>query len=717
MILITYWLKESTELIAVIEENSNSGLFEHIFCYVKKLPTIQIKNVTFVEDKHFKIENCYKILLQNANKMCVIANPQHLITFIEPLIDKCGYKTCWKFGPNIILDTRFMDKQMINQLTQSRNVNVSVSVSDIYKTNKFKLFDLSNYVTFKNKVPSEQEFEFIEKSIVPAKIILTTTDFPKLSNIHINCINLKRATDRRLRIYNFFKEYSNFTLIDAMDGDSMDEHEYCCDFPKTTPKSNYEICCNFSHLSAIKNAYERGLDMCLIMEDDVDLNVITRWDFELNTILSTAPKDWEILQLYTNNPNLMLRLHEYLNKTKTLWSPWCPSAWSTGFYVINRLGMEKLLNKYLVLNKFDLTKFDKNPNFLVADFIIYDECVTYLINKPIIHEDALNSYIHTTHVNAYQVKCKKIVTQLYEGKSINLSRHDEYIDENIIFLNGFKKGFEDKTDGVHVGLLEQLFKGTKLDHFKLTSNPNEANILVESVFTSQSFVNAKLWKYKIQLSGESRIFPNSNYSMVLSSNHQTQNIITFPFGFQFIHTQNLVSNMSNRNVVMKVPKHFCCWIVSNGQCEIRNKMFIKLSEYKKVHSYGKYLNNMNLVLKFPYWSENYQKIMSNYKFSICFENKKFEKYVTEKIINPFIARSIPIYWGTDYVNEIFNKQAFLYLEDESDQAIEILIAKIKELDSNDEMYLKMLNEPAIYNMNKFNMYSPENISKKINNLI
>jgi hypothetical protein len=453
------------------------------------------------------------------------------------------------------------------------------------------------------------------------------------------------------------------------------------------------------------------------MEDDIDLNLITRWEFDLNFILSNSPENWEILQLYTNNPNLMLKLHEYFNNTRTLWAQWVPSAWSAGFYVIKRSGMEKILNKYLVSNNLDLTKFDKDPNFLVADFIIYADCITYLLNKPIIHDDAFNSYIHTNHVNEYHVKSKNFVTKLYEGKSINLLRHDEYIDENIIFLNGFWKGFDDKTDGVHIGLLEQLFKGTKLEKFRLTSNMNEANILIESIFTSQSLVQAKLWKYKIQLSGESRIFSNSNYNIVLSSHYQKENIITFPFGFQFIYTNNLVEKLINRNVITKVPKHFCCWIVSNGQCEIRNKIFSKLSEYKKVHSYGTYLNNMGFTLKFPYWSENYQKFMSNYKFVICFENRKFEKYITEKLINPLISRSIPIYWGTDYVNEIFNTNAFLRLENDSEQAIQNLIIKIKELDSSDEMYLQMLNEPAISNIEEFEKYLPENISKKINNLI
>lgn len=711
MILITWLVKESPDLISVLETNLNSGLFEQIFCYVKTEPKKLVSGVKYITDPKFKIENIYKILSHNQNKMCMIVNPQYIInsfTTIDKFIEKCGYKTCWKFGPNIILDTSYyIDKQFINRLSQCKNV------IEMFKTNKFKILDIGNYIKYENKVLTEPIFNFINES--NEQIVLTETDLSKLSNIYINCINLKRATDRRLRIYNFFSEYNKFSLIDAIDGDFLDSYNF--KYPKATKKSIYEIATNFSHLSAIKTAYDKGLEMCLIMEDDIDLNLITRWEFDLNFLLSNTPPDWEILQLYTNNPNLMLKLHEYFNQTRALWSQWVPSAWSAGFYIIKRSGMEKILNKYWVSNRYDLTKFDKDPNFLVADFIVYADCNTYILNKPIIHDDAFNSYIHTDHVNEYHVKAKNFVTKLYEGKTINILRYDECIDENIIFLNGFWKGFDDKTDGVHIGLLEQIFAGTKLAKFRLTNNIHEANILVESVLSSQSLTQAKLWKYKIQLSGESRIIPNSNYNIVLSSDNQRENIITFPFGFQFIHTNNLVNKLINRSVVTVIPKHFCCWIVSNGNCEIRNKIFDTVNKYKKVHSYGTYLNNMGFGLKFPYWSENYQKFMGNYKFVICFENRKFEKYITEKLVNPLVARSIPIYWGTDYVNQIFNPNAFLRLANESDQAIENLLKQIKELDTNDELYLQMLNEPAISNIEEFNKYLPENISQQINELI
>jgi hypothetical protein len=45
--------------------------------------------------------------------------------------------------------------------------------------------------------------------------------------------------------------------------------------------------------------------------------------------------------------------------------------------------------------------------------------------------------------------------------------------------------------------------------------------------------------------------------------------------------------------------------------------------------------------------------LSGYKFALCFENAKFNGWITEKIFDCFFAGTVPIYWGapdiTDYV--------------------------------------------------------------------
>ena len=54
-----------------------------------------------------------------------------------------------------------------------------------------------------------------------------------------------------------------------------------------------------------------------------------------------------------------------------------------------------------------------------------------------------------------------------------------------------------------------------------------------------------------------------------------------------------------------------------------NKMFDFLSKYKKVDSYGRYKNNMGAIGN-DFASDDYIKLISQYKFIICFENKKVE---------------------------------------------------------------------------------------------
>eukprot|EP00927_Polykrikos_kofoidii_P066925 TRINITY_DN62485_c0_g1_i1.p1 TRINITY_DN62485_c0_g1~~TRINITY_DN62485_c0_g1_i1.p1 ORF type:complete len:804 (-),score=134.92 TRINITY_DN62485_c0_g1_i1:174-2444(-) len=50
-----------------------------------------------------------------------------------------------------------------------------------------------------------------------------------------------------------------------------------------------------------------------------------------------------------------------------------------------------------------------------------------------------------------------------------------------------------------------------------------------------------------------------------------------------------------------------------------------------------------------------------YRFAIVFENKLSPRYVTEKIVNAFLAGSVPIYWGTPFVHRLFNPRAFIHV--------------------------------------------------------
>lgn len=75
-------------------------------------------------------------------------------------------------------------------------------------------------------------------------------------------------------------------------------------------------------------------------------------------------------------------------------------------------------------------------------------------------------------------------------------------------------------------------------------------------------------------------------------------------------------------------------------------MFEALKKYKKVNSGGRYLNNIGRAVVDKIQFE------SRHKFSICFENSSYPGYTTEKIIEAFAAKTIPIYWGNPCVGNM-----------------------------------------------------------------
>jgi hypothetical protein len=296
----------------------------------------------------------------------------------------------------------------------------------------------------------------------------------------------------------------------------------------------------------------------------------------------------------------------------------------------------------------------------------------------------------------------------------------DYLPEKYyIYVNGFWGGFVKKTNENHIDFFEKLFLKTKLRNFKFTSDINRANVLFESVF-GNSLVNFKPWKYKIHYSGESYNHNISNYDLVLYCSNEEKNskTVDLPLFAYYIHGNNLLDKLVNKRSIVRVPPKFCCFIVSNGASQIRNCMFEILNSYKKVDSYGLYKNNMGYRLPFGYWTEEYRNILGQYKFIICFENTKIGTYSTEKIVNPYLSGTIPIYWSSHQVHNVFNKGSMLFLENETNDGFQNLVNNIVELDNSDDKYLEFINRPVFKNMDYWNQnYSIESIANKIDKII
>ncbi|MFP4528180.1 MAG: glycosyltransferase family 10 domain-containing protein [Candidatus Kapaibacterium sp.] len=144
----------------------------------------------------------------------------------------------------------------------------------------------------------------------------------------------------------------------------------------------------------------------------------------------------------------------------------------------------------------------------------------------------------------------------------------------------------------------------------------------------------------------------------------------------------------NINDIMISKTEFCNFIYSNPGPAERVDFFHKLSKYKKVISAGRFLNNTGIPLK------NKKDFLSKFKFTIAFENQSWPGYTTEKIFEPMLVGSLPIYWGNPLISKDFNPDSFLNYHDYG--SVDELIDRIIEIDSNDDLWAKYLSQPYFH---------------------
>ena len=137
--------------------------------------------------------------------------------------------------------------------------------------------------------------------------------------------------------------------------------------------------------------------------------------------------------------------------------------------------------------------------------------------------------------------------------------------------------------------------------------------------------------------------------------------------------------------ILTAKTKFCNFVFSNPAPKERIRLMEKLSRYKKVDCGGKVLNNIgyNVTDKLAF--------ISDYKFTIAFENTAFPGYTTEKIYQPMLVNSLPIYWGNPNIATDFNTKSFINANECS--SLDEVVDKVIEADKNDDVYCRYFSEP------------------------
>ena len=215
-----------------------------------------------------------------------------------------------------------------------------------------------------------------------------------------------------------------------------------------------------------------------------------------------------------------------------------------------------------------------------------------------------------------------------------------------------------------------------------------------------SFFGEEHWKYsysiKIYYTGEN-IIPDFNifdYAMGFNYINFEDRYLRMPIyliqnndSFEPPFYGNLVQQVMNKNdfdcLDFKKKTEFCSFVYSNSKaCSKRREFFELLSEYKKVNSGGRFLNNVGGPV------EDKMEFQLRHKFAIAFENSQYPGYVTEKIMEAFAAQTIPIYWGDPVITRTFNPKAFVNCNDYAN--FEQVVERVKEIDQDDDLYCSMM---------------------------
>ncbi len=137
--------------------------------------------------------------------------------------------------------------------------------------------------------------------------------------------------------------------------------------------------------------------------------------------------------------------------------------------------------------------------------------------------------------------------------------------------------------------------------------------------------------------------------------------------------------------------HFCNFIYSNPKCGMRNAFFSQLHARRPIHSMGSVMNNHQdaRLLKRHEVGDLLSKVdvLTDYRFTIAFENRELPGYTTEKILDAWRAGSVPIFWGDPAITVDFPPDSYLSLYEAG--SMHRLVEQVLEVNNDPQRYAQL----------------------------
>ena len=191
-----------------------------------------------------------------------------------------------------------------------------------------------------------------------------------------------------------------------------------------------------------------------------------------------------------------------------------------------------------------------------------------------------------------------------------------------------------------------------------------------------------------------------NIYAVICNDTKAEHVFNMPyFILQLDAMTKEFQDFTQSRKITIIPPKFCCAVVSNPFCVERNEFYKILSKYKKIDIYGRhFLNNADNHKISSFSDFTNHNLFREYKFVICFENSYTNEYITNKLVEPMLANSIPVYRGAGNTGNYFNTKSFINYDDYGNY--DKMMARIIELDRDDEQYKSFLEQPWMTAENK-----------------
>jgi len=222
-------------------------------------------------------------------------------------------------------------------------------------------------------------------------------------------LNLDGQPERKEYMEDQFKywEIENYTRVSAYDGRDDDLSDIIKGrYPDMM--SSGEIGCTTSHLKALKMFLETDEPYCILMEDDVSLDLVRFWNFTWRDFYVKIPYDWDVCQIaIICTGDIHIKIHKrFVNE------------FSTACYLITRHHAEKLVRLHTRGDKYKLDNGVKPRP--VADDLIYNSGNTYALPL-LLYRTELGSSIHPEHVDAFHKGNFQAQMNFWQNKGAQMS--------------------------------------------------------------------------------------------------------------------------------------------------------------------------------------------------------------------------------------------------------------------------------------------------------